>query len=285
MSYDVYTALLKMNDNFLESSDNVHLSYDLNDPKLQEIKQKYGLDDIAGKGNDFYKAINMLFWVSENCYHNGNYNFEKSYNAINLLEYSFQKGKDFGINCVALSTILTECLMSLGLFARTVFIMPFSPNDEDNHVVTHVYINELKKWIMLDPTYKCYVIDKNKTSLNILEIRELLANQENIEFNKEIKYNDDKREYDSNENIEYLAKNLYYFMTYEKSCFNSEKDNRIIHIIPSVFDIKKREILNIEYRIKKQGEKEWLKNWLENQKNNNYLFSQPSELIKNPKNK
>jgi len=184
MSFDVYTALLKMFDEFHVNSDGVNLCFDLNNPNFQEIKLKYNLDNIVGEGNDFSKVTNLLFWLSKNCYHNENCDNNGDLNPINLLKFSFQKGKEFGINCRCLSTILTECLLSLGFMARTMYIMPFSPYDYDNHVVTHVFINDLKKWIMLDPTYSCYVMDREKNPLNIFEIRELLANQDYIVFNR-----------------------------------------------------------------------------------------------------
>jgi hypothetical protein len=282
MSFDVYTSLIKMFNEFHESSDGVNLTYDIFNFNLQKIREKYDLDDIAGKRDDFSKSVNLLFWLSKNCYHNGNFDFKREFNSINLLEYSFQKGKEYGINCKALSAILTDCLLSLGLIARTIFICPFSIYDEDNHVITHVYINELKKWIMLDPTFNCYVMDKDKNPLNIFEIRELLANQEYIIFNKEIKYNDEKKDDDSQDYKEYLAKDIFYFQTFEKSCFYDETYNRILHVSPKAYDIKKREILNIEYRIKKQGDSDFMQKWLKNTEEYKYLYLSTVDLLKKP---
>jgi len=282
MSFDVYTSLLKMFDEFHEDSKDIHLSYDLTNQELQKINEKYKLNDIAGKGDSFSKTINILFWLSKNCYHNGNFNFEKEINAKNVLEYSYQKGEEYGVNCLALATTLTECLLSINLIARTISIMPFAPYDYDNHVITHVYIKELKKWIMVDPTYRCYIMDKEKTPLNVFETRELLSNQDYVVFNKEIKHNDEKIEEDSHEIKEYYAKDLFYFMTPEISCHNERIKNRRIYIVPSFYDIKKSEILNVEYRIKNEGETEWLKNRQKNIKERNYLYLVPSEIIKQP---
>ena len=282
MSFDLYTSLLKMFDEFHEKSASVNLSYELSNPNLYEIRTKYGLDDIIGKGETFSQVSNLLFWLSKNLYHNGNFdNFKEDLNAIKLLEYSYKKGKEYGINCRALSIILTECLLSLGFMARTIYLLPFSPYDFDNHVVTHVYIKELKKWVMLDPTFGCYVMNKERIPLNIFEIRELLANQDFIIFNKEIKYNDEKKDENSQALKEYYAKNLFYFTTREKSCFDAEKENRIIHILPLNYDVKRKEILNIEYRIKKEGDAEWIQNWLKDMKENKYLYISPLEIIKN----
>jgi hypothetical protein len=49
--------------------------------------------------------------------------------------------------------------------ARMMYIMPFAPYDTDNHVITHVYIKELKKWIILDPTFASYIMDNKEYSI------------------------------------------------------------------------------------------------------------------------
>jgi hypothetical protein len=118
--------------------------------------------------------------------------------------------------------------------------------------------------------------------LNVFEIRKLLADQDYIVFNKEIKYNDEKRDEDSAEYKEYLAKDLFYFITRENSCYDCEEKSRWIHITPSGYDIKKKDILNIEYRIKKWGNSEWLRNEQKNISKNKRLFLPPSKIIKTP---
>lgn len=283
MSFDVYTALLKMFSEFHGNSDGIHLSYDSTNPELQEIRVKYGFDTIAGNGGDFSKAKNILHWVTSNVYHDGGQTVNIEPNAIKLLEYSFQNGKEKGLNCRSCAIILTECLLSIGIKARTVFLMPFSVYDGDNHVVTHAYIKEMNKWIMLDPSFDAYVMDKENQPLNLFEIREILADQEHIHFNKEIHHNDTEK-WSEEEPFykEYLAKDLYWFITPEKSCFNALKESRFVYIIPSAFDVKRREILNIEFRIKKQGEQEWLLNNLKNTREQIFDYVSPLDIVKVP---
>ena len=109
-----------------------------------------------------------------------------------------------------------------------------------------------------------------------------MANHEYIVFNEEIKYNDEKRTADSWENKEYLAKDLFYFTTREKSCFNAEAEGKERYIVPLVYDVRKSKILNIEYRIKKQGNSEWIQSWLKNTKESNILYMSPSDVLKKP---
>ncbi len=53
---------------------------------------------------------------------------------MKLLTYSFEND-EHGINCLNKAKILAECCLALGIFARRVFIHPFSPFDFDSHVV------------------------------------------------------------------------------------------------------------------------------------------------------
>lgn len=283
VSYDIYTGILKMFEDFPESSSNTKLSYDTSDKQLQSLRQRYSLDGIAGHGDDLSKSLNILSWLSSNTIHKGNYGNHIPNNSLDLLEYAFQQGAEHGINCRALSIILTECLLSIGIMARTIYIMPFSPYDSDNHVITHAFIKSLNKWILLDPTYNSYIMDDRNNILNIFETRNCLANQEKLLFNKEINYNGESWTDDAPYYVEYLAKDLFYFITKECSRFNAEGDNRTITISPRNFDVKKSSINNIEYRIRKYGGGENMQKWLENVKENKLLYASPEDLLETPR--
>jgi hypothetical protein len=277
MSYDIYTGLLKMFNEFQENTQNLNLSYDFNNKNLQELKIKYSLDEKAGNGDDLSKVINLLNWVSENIYNGGNYNYEKPENAMNLLDDFLQKGKDYGINCRALSRTLTGCLLSIGIKARTLFIMPASPYDYDNHVVTHAYIKESKQWILLDPTYNTYLMDKDKNILDVFEIRNLLANQEYIIFSDGFNLNGDKCDID--EVKTYYAKNLFYLKTDIVSRFNEVDDRRItVCVAPKNYNVNKWNIYNLEYRIRNGQREEWFEDQLNYFKSFHYDYITPEKL-------
>jgi len=283
MSYDIYTGLLK---SFKLPSTKSELqalsattkpvlfSEDSNHPRLAELKALYPIESIAGSGNDFSKATNLLSWVSGNIYHMANYNGQVPANAIDLLNHSFGKSSEYGINCVMLSIILTECLLSIGLKARTVFIMPCSPYDGDNHVVTHVYVRELSKWVMLDPTLNAYLTNSKGVALSLLELRHHLANQEPVFFNKDAKYNDDTwTDEAAKENIAYFAKNLFHFKMCETSTSgDSNISNRYISLAPSGYNPKDTMITNANYRIKIYGDSPQMQGMLEWAKNEEYHF-------------
>ena len=191
MSYDVYTGLLKAFPLRTEGDAEIHFSYDNDNFQYINLKNDYQIESIAGDGDDFSKAVKLLHWVSNYIYHKGDYDGTMAHNTLSLLDYAYDKGKSYGINCVALATILSDCLLSLGLKARRVFIMPCSPYDGDNHVVTHVYCREMNKWVMFDPTYNAYFSDEQGKYLSLLELRNYLADQELVFLNSEAKYNDE----------------------------------------------------------------------------------------------
>ena len=275
MGYDIYTGLLKAFPMAARAERDIQFSYDNNHPKLDLLKSTYHIEAIAGDGDDLSKSKNLLNWASGHIYHKGDYAEQVERDVLELLDYAFDKGSTHGINCVGLAEILSKCLLSVGLKAKTVFIMPCSPYDGDNHCVTQVYITEMKKWVMFDPTINAYIKNEHGKYLSLLEIRDHLANQEPVFFNRDAKYNEEMWTDDSiRENTEYFAKNLFYFRasevsTFELSSFNSfdASENRIITLAPQGYDTKHVRLSNIEYRLKKFGDDSnmrfFMQKWLE----------------------
>ncbi|MCL2406091.1 MAG: hypothetical protein FWC92_11190 [Defluviitaleaceae bacterium] len=277
--YDIYTGLLKAFPLPTKKQDTVNFTYDFKHPKFDLLKNKYPIVDIAGSGNDFSKATNLLNWVSSNIYHMGNYSGSIPSNAIDYLDHAHEKDASHGINCVGLSTILSECLLSIGIKAQKVFIMPCSPYDGDNHVVAQAYIKELGKWVMFDPTLNAYFTNEKGMYLSLLELRSHLCDQLPVFFNKEAKYNnEDWTSESARSNIEYFAKNLFYFQMSEVNTFNEGDDstgtsqNRFISLCPHGFNPKQIRISNVEYRKKLYGEQPWMKDAIEYENNSKYVF-------------
>jgi len=276
---DIYTGLLKAFPLPAEKHDYINFSFVHEHPKFDMLKSNYPIVDIAGNGDDFSKATNLLHWVSDNIYHKGDYSGSISANALDYLDYSFGKDSSYGINCVGLSTVLSECLLSIGIKARKVFIMPCSPYDGDNHVVAQAYIKEMGKWVMFDPTLNAYISNEKGEYLSLLELRNHLADQTPVFFNKEAKYNDNEwTEESAKANIEYLAKNLFYFQMSEISTCSESSDptgslqNRLISLCPHGFNPKQIRISNVEYRKRQYGEQPWMIEALEYERKSKYFF-------------
>lgn len=248
--FNIYGGILFHNQEF-ESESNAHISYDFSCPEFKELKEKYNLEAVAGKGSDFTKAKRLLHFLADNWKtHQPWYDGHVACNALALLEYSFGN-PEHGINCKYKSKVLEECCLALGIYARRVFIMPYSPYDFDNHVVTEIYDRKMKKWIMLDPTLDAYVINEEKTPLSIWEIRDCFANMHfaTIVFSNEKISNPKKcaQKVDNMEATAYICKNLFYLEIDKENKFGDCEASLLF--CPKHYSIKQKAIQNMEYRL------------------------------------
>ena len=244
---DVYSGTLFQNQEF-ESGNAEEVIYEFNCPEYEELRNKYNLVRIAGKGSDFIRAKRLLHYLAPRLTHSSWYDNHIECNALRLLEYSLDNPEQ-GINCLNKSKILVECCLAIGIYARRVSIMPFSPYDFDNHVVAEIYDRALEKWIMLDPTTDGYFIDETKTPLSLLEMRSRFANAEFITYVHSAASLKDihklhAKHMDTNM---YICKNLFYFKVEQYSTFGEKKS--YLYFAPPHYSIKKTEQANLKYRI------------------------------------
>lgn len=244
---DIYSGTLFHNQEF-ESGNAKEIIYEFDCPEFEELRNRYNLIKIAGKGSDFTRAKRLLHYLAPRLTHSSWYDNHITCNALRLLEYSLDNPEQ-GINCLNKSKILVECCLALGIYARRVSIIPYSPYDFDNHVVTEIYDRALAKWIMLDPTTDGYFIDETKTPLSLLEMRSKFANAAWITFVpstnrlKEIQKLPVKH-LDTNM---YICKNLFYFQIEQYSTFG-EKD-QYLYFVPLHYSILQTKQANLKYRI------------------------------------
>ena len=207
--FQTYAEWLR-EDNDFDSAQSVDLdeAYGIGNEVCSQIADKYKIADIAGGGSVKDKTLNVLKWVSDNVIHDGSQmiNLDKL-NGYTLLEYGFGTGK--GMNCYCLAIVMTDCMQSLGIKSRTVSLMPKEYDTGDNHVVTHVYLDEEDKWIMVDPSWNAYFSSEDGTIMNVFELRDAFANGDTAVLNAEANHNGDMA--DENFYKKYMAKNLYWF--------------------------------------------------------------------------
>ncbi len=244
---DVYAGILFNNQIFAEGN-NDEFVYNFDCTEFETLKQKYNLEDIAGKGSDFGRAIRLLHYLSPRLKHSSWYDNHVPCNALDLLEYSLGN-PEHGINCLNKSKILQECCLALGIYARRVSIMPFSPYDFDNHVVTEIYDRQLQKWVMLDPTTDGYFVDENKTPLSLLEMRHNFANEKFVTF---LHSNDDLSDVEKLKNKyvadnSYICKNLFYIYADKISTFGVIGDT--LAFVPVGYSIKANTVANLQHRL------------------------------------
>ena len=276
MNFDLYTSLLKMHDTFRPSDEGVQLSVDFSAPELEELRGKYGLEAAAGDGDAFARAVRLMDWLTTHVRHDGSCNPEGPRCAMTALAYAYDQ-PERGVNCAWLASTLTECLLSLGIPARTIYIMPFAPYDCDNHVVTHVWTGT--QWVMLDPTMNCYVRDNDGNLLDVFDLRALLADQQEVVFNEELRYNG--QPYSAEDHRDYLAKDLFWFQLVE--CSNGgNSQGRMLTIAPEGYNAHRRELLNIRYRMRVQGEAQWLRDWLAAAERDTFVYCSVEDARKAP---
>ena len=171
--YIMEAGILRNNLEFYDGTER-ELKYNFSHESYGQLKSKYNIENTAKEGKEFDKALRLMDEYAPRLTHESYYDNHVPMNALDLLEYSLDNKKQ-GINCRAKAQILNEMCLSLGIYSRKVWIMPYSGYDGDCHVVNEVWDSTLEKWIMLDITNNEYWVDENNTPLSVLEIREKAA--------------------------------------------------------------------------------------------------------------
>ncbi len=245
---DIFMGILAQSKEFSEGTKG-SISYDFNCAEYATLRKKYKLVELAGKGSDFERAVNLMKYFAPRLTHSSWYDNHVPCNALDLLAYSFNNPEQ-GINCLNKSKILEELCLAIGIYARRVSIMPYSPYDFDNHVVTEIFDRKSNKWIMLDPTTNGYFIDDKYKPLSLLEMRARFASGEYCSFKSatDRTKNLDRLKSKNVYNNMYICKNLFYFIVDADSTFGETGKHYIF--LPKGFSMKQSKISNAEYRIK-----------------------------------
>lgn len=149
----------------------LNFTYDFDHPDYAVLRETYGVADIAGEGTETERALRLMDAFAPRLTHRSSFTADVPFRTLPLLEYSLDNPSQ-SINRRGKAQILNELCLSLGMYARKVWIMPYSGYDGDCHVVNEVWDSTLGKWVMLDITNNEYWIDENGTPLSVLEIRE-----------------------------------------------------------------------------------------------------------------
>lgn len=153
------------------------LHYDFNHESYETLKSQYQIESTAKDGTEFERARRLMQEYAPRLTHESHYDNHIPINALDLLDYSLDNA-GHGINCRNKAQILNEMCLALGIYARKVWIYPYSGYDNDCHVVNEIWDSSLGKWIMLDITNNEYWVDENNAPLSVLEIRSKAAANE-----------------------------------------------------------------------------------------------------------
>ena len=265
----VFIDEIKKNQVF-QATARIPIVYKTSGPEYEMLKEEYHFSNFVGE-RDFDKAFNLLAWVNRHVRHTGNYDNSDRQDALTLLKLAFDSG--YGINCLAMSIVLCECLLAVNVKARVMYMMPKEPNDSDNHVVVEAFISELNKWVMLDPTYGSYCLDADGNILNLYEMRNCIAEGKEYHFSDAINYNG--QTVDDLDDVKiYYAKNLFFFRCKSVQGYGRHIEcGDILELAPKGFDVHGRMVENLLFRINTYGNHKAFQTWMAYEKSldNQYI--------------
>ena len=137
-----------------------------NHPKLVELRAKYKLDAVVEKGRtEFEKLVLLRDWVSRQW----KWTPPVVYPPFDA-DVIIQRQTGF---CVHFAAVFIQCAASLGYQAR--FVFGHHPGTMGGHEVAEVWSNELRQWIVMDPSSsdnRHYIDPKTRRPLSMLEVHD-----------------------------------------------------------------------------------------------------------------
>jgi hypothetical protein len=185
---------------------------------LVRFKEAYRLEEVAGQGSEFERAVRLLHWVHAQVRHDGNSKNPEPINALNLLEVC--RSEKRGINCRMMATILNEACLALGLKSRLVGCLPLDEQDPDSHVINAVWSEAHGKWLYLDPTNDVWLADENGAPLSVADVRLRLITGQPLRISEGANWNG--RPLVAAHYFSYMAKNLVRISCPMESAFGYE---------------------------------------------------------------
>lgn len=142
-------------------------TYDLNQKEIyMDFINTYELDRIAEGKSDIELMMALMNWLCDICKHGSTAYYESS-SIDEIVTY----GKENGLNCRCLSLVLSEVMRMYGIKAKVIWCYPKDDYFDDCHVVVQAYSEEMKQWIMFDPTYRLTLQTKTGEYVDIQGLR------------------------------------------------------------------------------------------------------------------
>lgn len=133
-------------------------------PVLETLRERYALEEIAGEGGDFERAVRLRMWLKSRWPHRLPLS-NPPYDGLTILDRA-ARGEAF--ICMHYSVTLVHCCLALGIEGRIVNLHrgiseSYAIGEEasadppvDEHVTTEIYCRELGRWVMVDPDFDCH---------------------------------------------------------------------------------------------------------------------------------
>jgi len=176
--------------------------------EVPEILEKYHYSDYV-KGVDKSAddiVFRLLDFVCDHFGHNGSGGMGYGKMISDLI--SFMEGNNMKSNCRGLAILLASLLRLNGVKARHITCMPYEDPFNDCHVVVDCLLPSGKR-VMLDPTWRLYLRDKDGEYVSLPRLREMLLSDEEIYANDKASYNG--MGFDKDDHRAYMIKNTLRF--------------------------------------------------------------------------
>lgn len=240
---DYYKSLLIQYSTFTKEDVKYNLSENQKDEYnhyLLNFLEHYKLYNIAGNGDDLTRVFRIIRWVNKFVPINKPLVSDFwSHTGYTLL----QKALDgYSLNCAGYAILTNDLFNSFGFKSKCIWCMPYDYNDNECHVVNHVYINSLNKWIIADAAFGNIPTGNNKL-LDIIELREYLKNDIHIKLMKNLKYYYNEEQ--NTKYINYMYKNIFRFIF----C-NEYKFNNMYCLVPLNYEFNNNDLItttNLNY--------------------------------------
>lgn len=174
-------------------------------------------------------AFRMLDFVCDHFQHDGSVGLAHTRTIEGLIAFCEEhNGKT---NCRGLAMLLASLLRLVHIRARHITCMPFEDPFQDCHVVVDCELPSGKR-ILLDPTWRLYLLDQNGEPVSLERLRTMLINGESYRVNEAASYNGTGFDADYYRN--YMTKNTFRF---SRGTFyadgHDESSRRRVELIPA----------------------------------------------------
>ena len=152
-------------------------------PYLKRVRKEFKLDEIIKDAKDDLEKIEEVnFWVHSLWEHDGS-NTPTKTDSISMVNEAKQKGK--GFQCINYSTVLNDCLNSIGITSRMLKLITEDIETKKScscHWVVESYIKKFGKWAFIDPQTDVLPIIDGKP-INAVEFQKAIEEKKNITKN------------------------------------------------------------------------------------------------------
>lgn len=187
------------------------LHYALCDSQVLDYAKKVGIE-MAEPHRGFAGCLAVMDSLCHLIQQDGvNYTHDQEHcGTVAQIEYALQHNHH--TNCRGIAMILAGLLRACGYRASAVECRPIHG---DVHVVCEAFVEELAKWVMLDPTNDL-VFYRDQTPLSLIELRHALIDHADLHINENA--NRKGEGLDMMALLAFMSNKLFYFVKAIDSC-------------------------------------------------------------------